>query len=303
MSAVPHPVGVLRRRPVVGLIASLALALALVLGALALWARGEAARVAAGFGDVLVVTATLDPALDQPATQALLERIAAVPDVKTVRYVTPTEERARLAERVGADLLQGLDDDALPAPPTLDITLARGALSDAGLTALGTTLTALREIRGVQSIPWRPDALRLALRFGDFAWLGGLVLALVALVVAAGAVHHLARSALADSREERALMSAFGATNRQLDLPAYAAALALGALGVALAVALARWIEGFAAPFANLWPGPPDATSGTLVGPMFLVAAILVAAAVTLGSTWLAVDRSGRNGRNGRSET
>ena len=136
MSAVPHALGVLRRRPVVGLLASLALALALVLGALALWARGEAARVAAGFDDVLVVTATLDPALDQTATQALLDKIAAVPDVKTVRYVTPTEERARLAERVGANLLQGLDDDALPAPPTLDITLDRGALSDAGRAAL-----------------------------------------------------------------------------------------------------------------------------------------------------------------------
>jgi cell division transport system permease protein len=237
MSAVPHALGVLRRRPVVGLLAALALALALVLGALALWARGEAARVAAGFGDVLVVTATLDPALDEPATQALLDKIAALPEVKTVRYVTPAQERARLAERVGADLLEGLDDDALPAPPTLDITLARGALSDAGLAAVGTTLTALRELSGVQSIPWRPDALRLALRFGDFAWLAGLVLALVALAVAAGAVHHLARAALADSHEERALLSAFGATARQLDLPAYAAALALGLLGVAFAVA------------------------------------------------------------------
>ena len=292
MNALPSALAILVRRPVIALLAALALALAFVLGALALWSRAEATRVADGFGDALVVSATLDPTLDAAATQKVLDRIEALPEIKLVRYVTPTQERERLAQRVGAELLAGLDDAALPTPPTVDITLSRGALSDAGLAKIEATLKSIQDIVGVQTIPWRPDALRLVLRFGDFAWLAGLILALGALAVAAGAVHHLARSALADVRDERALRAAFGATDAQLNLPSYVATLVLGGAGVAIALVLATWIDGFAWAFANLLPGPAGEGASGLVGPLFLAAALVTAALVALGATRLAIQRA-----------
>ncbi|HRE89603.1 MAG TPA: hypothetical protein PK095_10745, partial [Myxococcota bacterium] len=122
---------VVLRRPVASLIASLALSLGLFSAAFTTWSTGRIAEAEAVLDADLRLFAALDPALDEAQTSGALKEVATDAAVKTVRWIGPMEQRARLGAVLGEASLEGLDREVFPVGGLAEIELTRPVIRDA----------------------------------------------------------------------------------------------------------------------------------------------------------------------------
>ncbi|MCC6619902.1 MAG: hypothetical protein IT385_01525 [Deltaproteobacteria bacterium] len=284
----------LRAQPVLSLVAVLAVAHALFFVGAAAWVGSQVGAARAAMADGLVVTASLDPALDEPAIEAALARLAEPAEVEVVRVRTPREERERLGELLGTGLLEGLDDLALPLGVTVDLTLSPASLDEAALERLEATVRGLAGVTGVVSLPWSPTHIRTLFAFGSLVGWLAWALGALALVVATTIVAQATRRRLAETRAQRELELAFGATARWLDLPAYAIAGVVGALGAAGALLLATLVQGRLVAVTSLLPGL--AAPAPIAGAPYLVWCVAGGLGIGLFGAWLALTSAARRG-------
>jgi len=277
----------LRQEPLLALVAVLAAAHALFFVGAAAWVGSQASAARAAMADGLVLTASLDPALDEPAIDALLQRLAAPDEVEVVRVRTPRQEREHLGALLGPGLLEGLDDLALPIGVTVDLALRPETLDEAALARLDATVRDLAGIDGVVALPWSPSHVRTLFAFADLVRALGWALGALALVVATAVLAQAIRRRLVATRRERELELAFGATARWLDLPAYVVSGLLGALGATLALVLAGLVQGRLVAVTTLLPGLSD--PAPIVGATYLVWCVAGGLGMGLFAAWLAL--------------
>lgn len=290
--ALSHALGQLVSEPVSALVSVLALAHALFFVGAAAWLSTQTANAEAALADGLVVTASLDPALDEAQVGAIVKQLAEARDVERVRVRTPREERERLSEVLGPGLLDGLDDLALPMGVTVDLVLAPGALDEGTLTRLDQTLGPLAQIDGVIALPWSPTHARTLFALGGLVrWLA-LALGLGALIVSATVVAQRVRRRLDRERAQRELELAFGATRAFVELPSYLAAGLLGLLGAALALALALMVQGPLLAVTTLVPGLAGAAP--VFGGLYLVWCVGAGLGVGLLAAWISLGAARR---------
>lgn len=282
----------LLRAPVASLLAVVALTLGLVLTALTTWTLGRTGAMTAALEADLRLHLALDPGLDEAQTKTALLAIAAVEGVGSVRWIGPKEQRATLTAELGEDLLAGLDDAVFPEGGMAEVVLARGAVTDlAAADALVAKLSAIAEVKGVDGLPYDPRHVRVLFDAAAVVRLGGGLLALMALLVAALCVHLIVRDGLSSSRAAIALLEAFGATRTFVRARFLAAATLLGLLSAVGAFAFALVLEGPLSDLVELLPH--DGGASGLLGAPLLAWAFVGGPALALVGAWLALRARG----------
>jgi cell division transport system permease protein len=187
------------------------------------------------FGDALQVTAYLEPGLDAAARERLLETAKTVEGVQAVRLVSEQEalERFRAGVGRGAALLEGLDENPLPA--SLEITLVPERRSAEGLAMVVGSLEGLPGIDDLTSgRDWVEGYLRaVALVRGVGIGLA-VILALAALLIVANTI----RLAMLSRRDELEILWLVGAGRAFVATPFLLEGWLQGAVGGALALAI-----------------------------------------------------------------
>jgi cell division transport system permease protein len=187
------------------------------------------------FGDDLHVTAYLEVGLTAEAQRVLVRRVATVEGVSEVRVVSPEEalERFRAGVGHGASLLEGLDENPLPA--SLEITLEVARRTPEGLGVVVESLDGLPGIAELASgREWVEGYLRaIALVRGVGIGLG-VILALATVLIVANTI----RLAVLARQDEIEILALVGASRPFVAIPFLLEGLVQGALGGAAAVAL-----------------------------------------------------------------
>lgn len=256
MTHVLAALALVRERPFASLIGAVALALGLVLAGFSLWVLRVTTAAEGAIAEQVVVRARLDPKLDEPATEAVLQALTRLDGVREVAYVGPGAQRDELVAILGEELLAGLDDAVFPRGGLARITLERGAVVDqASLDALSARVAAIEQVSGVERAPFESRHLAFIFDAGLAARTAGFLLAVLALVAGALGVYQRVTLAHVARARELELYRAFGATERWLMARYVWLGLILGAAAAALAIAIGLFIDLPLADLASLLPG------------------------------------------------
>jgi cell division transport system permease protein len=225
----------LRGSPVTTLIAVLTIAVTLVLvGAFQLLLRNME-DLLDDFGEDLHVTAYLDDALGEPEIRELEALLLTVEGVQGTRVVSKAEalESFRRGVGAGAELLEGLDENPLPA--SIEIQLVPARRSPEGMRIVVESIEGLPGIDDVGSgRDWVEGYLRaIAVVRGIGVGLS-FILALAALLIVTNTI----RLAVLARRDELDILRLVGASRAFTNTPFVGEGIAQGAAGGALAVLL-----------------------------------------------------------------
>jgi len=225
----------LRSSPVTTAVAVVTIGVSLVLvGAFQLLLRNME-ELLDEFGEDLHVTAYLEDDLGAGEQQKLEELILTVEGVEGVRSVSKAEalERFRAGVGSGAALLEGLDENPLPA--SLEILLTPEQRSPEGMRVVAESIEGLPGISDLAAgQDWVEGYLRaIALVRGTGIGLG-LILALATLLIVTNTI----RLAVYARRDELEILWLVGASRSFMNTPFLLEGLLQGAVGGIVAVVL-----------------------------------------------------------------
>jgi cell division transport system permease protein len=224
----------LRANSVTSALAMATIAVALVLvGAFALL-LGNMRGLLERFGEQLQVTAYLEDGIGEDGGRELAARVAEVEGVQTVALVSKREALERFRHSLGgADLLEGLDENPLPA--SLEIVLRPERRTPEGMAVVAE---ALEGMPGIDELAhgheWMEGYSRAAALAGAVAVGLGAVLGLSALLIVSNTI----RLAVYAREEELAILSLVGASRTYLRAPFLIEGTLQGAAGGLLALAV-----------------------------------------------------------------
>lgn len=187
------------------------------------------------FGGALQVTAFLEEGLSEAEQRKLLTVAGTVEGVESVRLVSKQEALERFQRGVGRGgaLLEGLDENPLPA--SLEITLTPAQRSAAGLGVVVRSLDGLPGIADLSSgHDWVEGYLRAVALMRGVGFGLGSILALATLLIVANTI----RLAVLSRRDELEILSLVGASRAFVNTPFLIEGLIQGAAGGVFAALL-----------------------------------------------------------------
>ena len=224
----------LRASPVTTGIAVFTIAAALVLAGgfgLLVTNMGD---VLARFGEELQVVAYLEEGLDPGAQRSLAASVATVEGVESVLIVTKDDALERFRETTGgAGLLEGLDDNPLPA--SLEVQLEPTSRTPEGVQVV---VSALSGLPGIAELAHGQVWVEGYARFASLVRAGaiglGFVLGIAALMIVANTI----RLAVYAREDEIEILSLVGASRSFIRIPFLVEGTLQGAIGGTVAVGL-----------------------------------------------------------------
>jgi cell division transport system permease protein len=134
--------------------------------------------------------------------------------------------------------MQGLDEDAIPGQPVLEVDIDAKLASRGDVDALLQWTTALRGVQSVQDVEFGAEKLRLLFALVEIARTVGAVLTVVLLASAMFFVFSTIRLAVFSRRDEIEILTLVGATPLFVRLPFLVEGALQGLAGAALAMGL-----------------------------------------------------------------
>jgi cell division transport system permease protein len=187
------------------------------------------------FGAELHVTAYLEEGLPASEQAELARVVATVEGVSEVRSVSKEEALERFRQGVGrgASLLEGLDENPLPA--SLEMVLSPGHRSAEGLARVAAAIEGVPGVADLTSgRDWVEGYLRAVAVVRGVGWGLGAVIALATLLIVANTI----RLAVFARRDELEILSLVGASRSFVGIPFLVEGMLEGAAGGTLALAL-----------------------------------------------------------------
>lgn len=224
----------LRSSPVTSAVAVGTIATTLVVMGVFGLALKQMSGIVARVGEDLTVSAYLADSVDDAAARKLATRVATVEGVASVEVVTRDEALRRFessGERTG--LLDGLVENPLPA--SLEIALAPGERSQAGIARL---VEAIQGLPGIEEVghgeDWVDSYGRVLGGLRVVALVLGVVFALAALLIVSNTI----RLAVYARRDEVEILALVGASRGFIGTPFVLEGVLEGSMGALLALAV-----------------------------------------------------------------
>lgn len=164
-------------------------------------------------------------------------RLRAHPGVRAVRALSREEDRERNRKLLDPALLAGLDEEAIPGQPMLELELNSGLASRGDLDALIAWAKKTREVESVEDVEFGAEKLRLLFAVVEILRTVGLVLAAVMLASALFFIFSTVRLGVFSRRAEIEVLSLMGATPRFIRAPFLIEGALQGLLGALVAMA------------------------------------------------------------------
>lgn len=158
--------------------------------------------------------------------------------IKRIKTLSREEDRARNRRLLSPELLQGLDEAAIPGQPMLEVEIDAELASRGDVDALVKWTQALHGVQSVEDVEFGAEKLRLLFALVEIARTIGVVLAVVLLSSAMFFVFTTVRLAVFSRRDEIEVLSLVGATPGFIRLPFLVEGALQGLAGAALAAGL-----------------------------------------------------------------
>lgn len=227
-----------RASPWLTAVSALTIALALTLVGLFAMVLFNASRLLHDLGRSLTISVYLQEDATEAEVKAVEGKVRARPGVESVRVLTPQQDRERNKTLLDPDLLQGLDEEAIPGQPVVEVHLDADLASHGGVDDLVAWTKALKSVKSVEAAEFGVEKLRLVFAGVEIARTIGLVLSIVLLASSMFFVFSTIRLGVLARRDEIEILSLVGATPGFVRVPFLVEGALQGLVGAGLAMLL-----------------------------------------------------------------
>ncbi|MCB9739239.1 MAG: hypothetical protein H6747_08220 [Deltaproteobacteria bacterium] len=278
----------MRASPWLNVVSVLTIAVSLSLCGLFAMAFFNAHALIRDLGSSLTIQVYLADETTPERAQAIEQRLRGHEGVRSVVALTREADRERNRKLLDPELLEGLDEEAIPGQPVLELELDSALASRGDLERMVEWARQIEKVESVEDVAFGAERLRLLFAVLEIVQSVGVVLSLVLLASALFFVFSTVRLAIWSRRDEIEILALMGATRRFIRSPFLIEGALQGLLGAAVAIVavglLHLELEGLVRDvyLLNVQPSllPPGMVMWLLVGGPALG---LVAAGLSLG--------------------
>ncbi len=186
----------------------------------------------------LRVSVYLAPEAAPSAIDELVLQLRERKGIESVRLVTRAEDRERSFQLLGPELLQGLDEESIPAQASLEITLEKRRLLKKDIEEIAAWLEELTLVDEVDETMFGADKLRVVHASIDLVRVAGLIISVILVLAAVFFTFSTVKLAIYARHEEIQILRLVGATNRFIRIPFYIEGFLQGLVGSLLAAGI-----------------------------------------------------------------
>ncbi len=190
------------------------------------------------------ISAWLQADISPGQVQELTTEIEKRPEVESVNFVPLEQDRARNRAMLSDELLAGLDEDSIPAAPTIEIVLQKERRLRRDVDHIALWVNELRGVESVSDVEMGMDKLRLGLAFMDVFDSLAFAICIVLVIAAVFFVFSTVKMAVHARADEIEILRLVGATGRFIRLPYYIEGLFQGLMGSLIAFVVVVYIHG-----------------------------------------------------------
>ena len=229
--------------PLLALVAVLTIAVSLILVGLFGFVVIHGDRILDEIARDLRVTVYLSDDITAGEVDALQRKIADRDEVASIAFLSAQDDRDLNRALLTPELLEGLDDDAIPGQPALEVQIAPRQRTTDDLKALMTWLRELREVDTVQDTYFGADKVRILFAVMDLLRLTGSVICIIVLAASIFFTFSTIKLSVYARRQEIEVMRLVGATDRYIRAPFYVEGFLAGLAGAIGALVIVAFIH------------------------------------------------------------
>lgn len=241
----------IRSSPVLGLVAVLTIAVSLILVGLFGFVMVNANQVLDAVARDLRITIYLTEDVTPTEVDALQRSIAERAEVSEVVFLTAEEDRKRNLVLLSPELLEGLDDDAIPGQPAIEIQIEPRQRTKDDFARLTGWLDQLAEVDAVQDAYFGADKIRILFAIIDLVRITGLIICAIVLAAAVFFTFSTIKLAVYARKEEIEVLRLVGATDGFIRAPFYIEGFLAGLFGSLTALVIIAFIHARLLSFAE----------------------------------------------------
>ncbi len=227
----------LRTSPWLSVVSVLTLAVSLSIIGLLAMVLFAADGLIADLGDKLTISVYVADGTTKDRMTEIETRLRAHPGVKAVRALTREADRERNRKLLDPELLAGLDQEAIPGQPVLELELDSTLASRGDLDRLVTWAEKTEDVDSVEDVEFGAEKLRLLFAMVEILRTVGVVLSGILLASALFFVLSTVRMGVYSRRQEIEILTLMGATPRFVRAPFLVEGALHGLTGALVAMA------------------------------------------------------------------
>jgi cell division transport system permease protein len=227
----------MRASPWLNTVSILTIAVSLSLCGLFAMAFFNAATLIDDLGSSLSIQVYLDENTTEERIEQIQARLRQHEGVRKVRALSREADRERNRKLLDPTLLEGLDEEAIPGQPVLELELESALASRGDLEALVQWASQIETVEAVEDVAFGAERLRLLFAVLEIVRSVGLVLSAVLLASAVFFVFSTVRLAVWGRRTEIEILSLMGATRGFIRGPFLIEGALQGLCGAGVAIA------------------------------------------------------------------
>lgn len=233
----------IKMSPILTLVAALTIAVSLILVGFFGFVMVNADQLLDGIAKDLRVTVYLEDEVEDTTIDALMKEIAAREEVEKVTFMTEDEDRERNLELLTPELLEGLDEQAIPAQPAIEVQLIPRQRHKEDFARISSWLEDLSGVEGVQDLYFGADKIRIIFAIIDLMRVTGLIICAIVLAAAIFFTFSTIKLAVYARQGEIEVLRLVGATDGFIRAPFYIEGVVAGLFGSLVALIIVAFIH------------------------------------------------------------
>ena len=234
----------IRAAPLLTLVAVLTIAVSLVLVGLFGFVLVNASQLLDAIESDLTVAVELEEDVTPQTVTAMVNAIKARDEVASVEVLDALQDRQRTMEALPNDVLEGLDEEAIPGRPMLEIRFRTDGRRKDDFTVLPDWLETLEGTASVQRLHFDAHKVRVVFAVIDIIRLMGFIVCGILLAAAVFFTVSTIKLAVYARQEEIEVLRLVGATDRFIRMPFYLEGIFAGGMGSVTALSIVAVIHG-----------------------------------------------------------
>ncbi len=227
-----------RGSPWLTAVSAVTIALALTLVGLFAMVLFNANHVLHDLGQSLSLSVYVKDTATQQDIATIETRLKQRHGVKALKTLTREQDRERNRKLLDKDLLEGLDESAIPGQPVIEVEIDADLASRGDVEELVTWTRAIQGVTSVEDVEFGAEKLRLLFAIVEIARTIGFVLSVVLLASAMFFVFSTIRLGVFSRRDEIEILSLVGATPGFVRVPFLVEGALQGLAGALVAMVL-----------------------------------------------------------------
>ncbi len=223
--------------PALSLVAVLTIAVSLILVGFFIFIMVNANDLLDAIARDLRITVYLSEDATTEQIEALRDEITRREEVATVSFLTAEEDRERNIALLSPELLEGLDQAAIPGQRAIVVQLEPRQRDKGDFARISAWLGELSGVETVQELQFGADKIRILFAVIDLIRITGLIICTIVLAAAVFFTFSTIKLAVYARREEIEVLRLVGATDGFIRAPFYIEGAVAGALG-----SIAAWL-------------------------------------------------------------